>query len=129
MGFEAVLCLRKLTQGYLLLLKLLTQDLADELGYEFFEASAKTAAEVQNTFTALVSAICMQVRSTFQKLNNNSFCHSDTKNICIETLYESNSHSTYTSKVQSVSNLNQSCLYLYIEMLVDRQRSHLWIIM
>jgi len=40
------------------------KDLADELGYEFFEASAKTASEVQNTFTALVSAICMQMSET-----------------------------------------------------------------
>lgn len=37
------------------------KDLANELGYEFFEASAKTAESVQSTFHALVSAICIQM--------------------------------------------------------------------
>ena len=37
------------------------QDLASELGYDFFEASAKTSDSVQSTFHALVSSICVQV--------------------------------------------------------------------
>ncbi|KAL5256604.1 hypothetical protein ACHWQZ_G011750 [Mnemiopsis leidyi] len=41
------------------------KDLASELGYDFFEASAKTSDSVQSTFHALVSSICVQV--TFLK--------------------------------------------------------------
>jgi len=37
------------------------KDLANELGYEFFEASAKTSDSVQTTFHSLVSSICVQM--------------------------------------------------------------------
>lgn len=40
------------------------KDLANELGYEFFEASAKTSDSVQQTFHSLVSSICIQMADT-----------------------------------------------------------------
>lgn len=44
------------------------KDLASELGYEFYEASAKTSESVQQTFHCLVSAICLQMADTVTKI-------------------------------------------------------------
>ncbi|KAL5256603.1 hypothetical protein ACHWQZ_G011750 [Mnemiopsis leidyi] len=46
------------------------KDLASELGYDFFEASAKTSDSVQSTFHALVSSICVQMADSVNDLED-----------------------------------------------------------